>query len=374
MRRALHRLTVGAAATSIALSLFPPAFADGGVDLDLGNDGGSANVKVEVKDPGGGGGGKSSGGGGSSNSAGTGSGGSSSGGQKSSGGSGQKSSSGGGGRSSGGGGKGSSVPVSNSGRTSVGNYSGGSAESVSSDSGSSEPSLDPTKPIYNTGAGATNARPATGGVGGPVATIDGGNPAPVEPADPADPAPAPAPAPPPEAAQPADEPAAPQIDPAELAQTAVSEMGLKAPEIASTPNDPDTLGAVGLPVWLWVSNPGATTTGPNTTSATAGAVTVTATAEFSGMNLDMGDGTTIQCDGPGTEYPGTGTEPSPDCGHVYEQMSDGQPDGLYTVGVTANWSVTWESNTGETGTIPIELNTSKPLRIGQYQTVVTDVS
>ena len=50
MRRALRRLTVGTAATSIALLSLPPAFAEGGVDLDLGDDGGSANVKVEVKD------------------------------------------------------------------------------------------------------------------------------------------------------------------------------------------------------------------------------------------------------------------------------------------------------------------------------------
>ncbi|MBP2407301.1 hypothetical protein JOF44_000204 [Brachybacterium fresconis] len=78
-------------------------------------------------------------------------------------------------------------------------------------------------------------------------------------------------------------------------------MHLEAPEVASTPNDPDTLGAVGLPVWLWVANPGPTTTGPNSTSATAGDVTVTATATFSGMTIGMGDGTTIECTGSGTE-------------------------------------------------------------------------
>lgn len=205
---------------------------------------------------------------------------------------------------------------------------------------------------------------------GPTAFFDGmtqGQPNPADPAAPAAPAQEPAP-------QEGGEPAAPQVDPAELAQTAVSQMGLEAPAIASTPNDTETLGAVGLPVWLWVTDPGETTTGPNTTSASAGAVTVTATAKFSGMSIDMGDGTTIECDGPGTEYPGTGIDPSPDCGHVYEQMSDEQPDGLYTVNITAHWGVEWESNTGETGTIPVELTTSKQLRIGQYQTVVTNVS
>ncbi|MGP5291677.1 hypothetical protein ACTXL6_16585 [Brachybacterium tyrofermentans] len=224
-------------------------------------------------------------------------------------------------------------------------------------------------PIYYDGSGQSNARPAPG-VGENVAVIDGGDPPPAEPADPAAPAPAPAPA----EEQPADEPAAPQVDPAELAQTAVSQMGLEAPEIASTPNDTETLGAVGLPVWLWVSNPGETTTGPSSTSATAGAVTVTATATFSGMSIDMGDGTTIECAGPGTEYPGTGIYESPDCGHVYEQMSDDQPDGLYTVDITAHWTVEWDSNVGAAGEIPVDLTTSKQIRIGAYQTVVTGVS
>ncbi|UQN31769.1 hypothetical protein [Brachybacterium kimchii] len=175
----------------------------------------------------------------------------------------------------------------------------------------------------------------------------------------------------------ADDPPAdaqPEVDPAELAQQAVTKMHLKAPEIASTPNNPDTLGAVGLPVWFWVSNPGTTTTGPAEATAEAGDVEVTATAKFSGLTVRTGDGKTVECSGPGTEYPGTGIQESPDCGHVYEQMSDDQPDGLYTVDITAHWTVEWESNEGDTGTIPIDLDTSKQLRIGQYETVVTDVS
>lgn len=185
-----------------------------------------------------------------------------------------------------------------------------------------------------------------------------------QPAAPAQPAPA--------------DPAAPAepvvtVDPAVLAQQAVSSMGLEAPEIASTPNNPDTLGAVGLPVWFWASNPGPTTTGPQEATASAGPVTVTANARFTGMTIQTGDGTTVECDGPGTEYPGVGVDPSPDCGHVYEQMSDDQPDGLYTAEITAHWTVDWTATTGESGTIPVDLETSKQLRIGQYQTVVTDV-
>lgn len=356
MRGTLRRLTVSTAAITAFTLTTAPAWADDGVNWR--GDGSKGTVTVEVEDPGSGGG-KSSGGGGSSSGGGnsSGGGGSSNGGSKSSGGS---------GNSSGGGGGGGTTSVSNGGRTSVGNYSSGSPSSVSS-------SRPDNVEILDDGSRATyqpEGAYVQGQNGGPTAFFDGmtqGQPEPADPAAPAAPAPDPAP-------QEGGEPAAPQVDPAELAQTAVSQMGLEAPEIASTPNDTETLGAVGLPVWLWVANPGETTTGPNTTSASAGAVTVTATAKFTGMSIDMGDGTTIECDGPGTEYPGTGIDPSPDCGHVYEQMSDEQPDGLYTVNITAHWGVEWESNTGETGTIPVELTTSKQLRIGQYQTVVSDVS
>ncbi|MDU1203731.1 MAG: hypothetical protein E7A06_12395 [Clostridiales bacterium] len=172
--------------------------------------------------------------------------------------------------------------------------------------------------------------------------------------------------------QPEPQPApAPQVNPETLAQEAVSDMGLQAPEISSTPNNPNTLGAVGLPVWYWVENPGPTTTGPNTTTAAVGSVSVTATAKFKGLTIDTGDGNTITCSGPGTPYPGTGIEESPDCGHIYTEMSDDQPGQVYTVNTTAKWEVTWTSNTGASGTIPVNLTTSKEIRIGSYQTVVT---
>ncbi len=312
---------------------------------------------MEVGASSGGSGEKSSGGGGSSSSGGK----SSGGGSSSSG----KSSRGGGGKSSGGGGGARTTSVSNSGRTSVGNYSSGSPSSVSSNRPDNVEILDDGSRATYYPEGAY----VQGQNGGATAFVDGMTQGQPDPADPAPAAAAPDPAP-----QGGGEPAAPQVDPAELAQTAVSQMGLEAPEISSTPNNPDTLGAVGLPVWFWVANPGATTTGPNSTSATAGAVTVNATATFEGMTITTGDGSTIECAGPGTEYPGKGVYESPDCGHVYEQMSDDQPDGLYTAEITAHWTVTWDSNVGAAGEIPVDLSTSKQLRIGSYQTVVTGVS
>lgn len=352
MRRALRRLTVGAAATTIALLALPPVFAKGGVDLDLGDDGGSANVNVEATSPGSAGDSSSGGGNGSG-------GGSSSGNVTPSGSEGKT--------SSGGGGSGGTVPVGNSGKANVGNYSNGPilASNPSGVGGRSVDASDvsfmaPLAPGYTQAPGG-GLLASTPEATAPSAVTGGapGTPAPTPPAD--------------QQREP-EQPAAPQVDPGELAQSAVSQMKLEAPEIASTPNNPDTLGAVGLPVWFWVANPGETTTGPVSTSASAGAVTVNATATFDGMTITTGDGSTIECAGPGTEYPGKGIQESPDCGHVYEQMSDDQPDGLYTVDITAHWTVDWDSNVGASGEIPVDLTTSKQLRIGSYQTVVTGVS
>lgn len=326
MRRALRTLTITTAALSTVALTAGPALADVEVDNKKGD--GTATVEVGAKSPGKSGGKQkpppapTKGGSKVSNS---------------------------------GGGRTNQKPVETA---PVNNYSRGDADSVSQRPDNVIDRGDGSTATY-TEEGAYVDRP-----GSKQAFIDGMTMPTTDPEPAADPEPQPE--------QP--QPEQPTVDPAELAQTAVSEMDLTAPTIASTPNDTETLGAVGLPVWLWVDNPGPSTTGPNTTSATAGPVTVTATATFEGMTIDMGDGTTITCDGPGTPYPGTGIQESPDCGHVYEQMSDDQPEGLYTVSITAHWSVTWESNTGESGEIPVNLDTTKQLRIGSYQSVVTGVS
>lgn len=90
-------------------------------------------------------------------------------------------------------------------------------------------------------------------------------------------------------------PGAPAIDPAVVARRAVDQMELKGPDITS----PHAAGKslVGMPMWMWV-RPGPTTYGP--ASASAGGMTVTATARVTAVRWAMGDGTTVTCTGPGT--------------------------------------------------------------------------
>lgn len=138
-----------------------------------------------------------------------------------------------------------------------------------------------------------------------------------------------------------DAPAAPTIDPEAVARRAVDSMRLAGPDVAS----PRAAGkyVVGMPMWMWVEQ-GPTTYGPNTASATAGGVTVTATAKVSSITWTMGDGATVTCNGPGTPYAASqGKADSPDCGHRYALPSTGQKGGTYRGTATATWGVEWEA-------------------------------
>lgn len=160
-------------------------------------------------------------------------------------------------------------------------------------------------------------------------------------------------------------PAAPP-DPRVLAQEALAKMNLRAPKIGIAPKDEaGSVGLVGLPVWMWVADAGARTWGPNTTSASAGGHTVTATGTVDKVVWTMGDGNKVTCTAKGTPFtPDLGVRKSPDCGHTYSTM------GEYTVTATAHWTVAW-SGMGQSGEIPMTLDRSTTIRIGEAQAVKT---
>lgn len=160
-------------------------------------------------------------------------------------------------------------------------------------------------------------------------------------------------------------PAAPP-DPRVLAREALAKMNLRAPKIGIAPKDEaGSVGLVGLPVWMWVADPGARTWGPNTKSASAGGHTVTATGTVDKVVWTMGDGNKVTCTAKGTPFtPDRGLRSSPDCGHKYSTM------GEYTVTATAYWTVAW-SGMGQSGEIPLTLDRSTTIRIGEAQAVKT---
>ncbi|MFE6894801.1 ATP/GTP-binding protein [Streptomyces sp. NPDC057694] len=132
------------------------------------------------------------------------------------------------------------------------------------------------------------------------------------------------------------------VDPAQLAQQAVDSMKLDGPDIDINPK-PGGRGLVGMPVWMAVE-PSATTFGPNTASASAGGVTVTATAKVSKIVWSMGDGTSVTCNGPGSVYHKSyGMKRSPDCGHIYRTSSTDAAGGTFAVTATATWNINWQA-------------------------------
>ncbi|HEY6932315.1 MAG TPA: hypothetical protein VI452_02875 [Marmoricola sp.] len=160
--------------------------------------------------------------------------------------------------------------------------------------------------------------------------------------------------------------------PRDVAQVAVKKMGLSAIDIGIAPEPgPNSVGIVGMPVWLWVQDPNAHTFGPATASASAGGITVAATARVRQITWDLGDGTQVVCQGAGTPYqPSYGDRQSPDCGHVYDKSSAHQPGGRYTVTATSEWVITWQG-AGQTGTIRLDgLTRSVQITVGEAQVLV----
>ena len=156
-------------------------------------------------------------------------------------------------------------------------------------------------------------------------------------------------------------------NPADLAQQAVASMNLTAGQIGTTPPEGSD-GLIGLPTWIWVADPGSSTTGPITRTASAGGVTVSATGTLDRIVYQMGDGNTVTCAGshaPGTPYTeSAGVAPSPTCGHTYASA------GSYTITAVSYWTIQW-SGGGQQGTIPMELSRSVEHRIVEAQSVVT---
>ena len=159
--------------------------------------------------------------------------------------------------------------------------------------------------------------------------------------------------------------ATPPPDPRTIAWQLVAEVNLRAGQIGLVPTSEHAM--VGLPTWMWVDDPGPHTTGPISQSTTVRGYTITIEAELSKIVYDMGDGTTVTCagtDAAGTEYHERyGTEPSPTCGHFYDQPGD------YTITARSVWTVNWYG-VGQAGVLTISVQRSINLTVLEGHTVI----
>ncbi len=156
------------------------------------------------------------------------------------------------------------------------------------------------------------------------------------------------------------------VNPSALAREAVERMNLRSPRVGATPlPSSDAVSVIGLPTWLWVDNADERGWGPITRSASAGGVTVTATARVSKVVWDMGDGNRVTCRNAGTEWtPAKGDGDSPTCGYRYETP------GMHTITATTFWRVGW-SGAGQSGTITFDMAGSRSLDVVELRAVVT---
>lgn len=158
-------------------------------------------------------------------------------------------------------------------------------------------------------------------------------------------------------------PGSEMVEPRALAEQLRASMRFDPVSIGIVPEPgPDRLGLVGLPTWMWASNPGPTTLGPQTRSLSAGGVSVTLSAEVVSTRWEMGDGGVVTCRGPGTPYEDRfGAIDSPTCGYRYSEQ------GTYTVRALTNWSAVWRSNTGEHGVFTWQVVSSTVINMGEAQ-------
>lgn len=167
---------------------------------------------------------------------------------------------------------------------------------------------------------------------------------------------------------------APPPDPGRMAQELVARINFEAPDGVSglepLEKNPDSLGAVGLPVWLWIGQTSPKTTGPISDSASERGYTVSITGKVSEYMWDIGDGSPkISC--------GLGTPFNVDTMTVHTPVVCGRQEGYskqgeYRVTVSAHWVIKW-SGIGQSGTIEFDKTTTVgTVRVGELHSVIVN--
>ncbi|TDW87514.1 hypothetical protein EV137_5594 [Kribbella pratensis] len=171
------------------------------------------------------------------------------------------------------------------------------------------------------------------------------------------------------------------IDPRVAARQVVETMKFVAPQLRVSPyvQSADHVGIVNVPIWMWVTDPGPTTTGPQTKTAALGGVSITATGTVDRIEWSMGAGDTVSCKGAGTAFTREmavgkslkDVPSSPTCGYKYSKASRCEKAGAYNVTATAYWTVHWTGG-GMQGDIPLDFSRSIPLRVTDLRPVLVD--
>lgn len=163
------------------------------------------------------------------------------------------------------------------------------------------------------------------------------------------------------------------ITPAQAARIISARLNIQAFEVGMAPQVNPEWGYrrthVGVPVWMWVANPGPTTYNGYTVSETEAGITVTGSVRVTSIRWDMGDGNSVTCGNAGTPYQnGYGVTESPTCGYLYHQTSESRPGDRYQVTATSQWVFEWQA-AGQSGTIPLTTESNAELEVNEMQSV-----
>lgn len=157
----------------------------------------------------------------------------------------------------------------------------------------------------------------------------------------------------------------------QLALRAKESLTLPRPEVRMNPNV-EWEQIVHLPSWLWVEGG---IWHDHSTTASAGPVSATVTAQPQAVVWDMGNGDRVTCRGSGHPYD-TGLShdaQSSDCTYTYRRSSAGQPHDQYTVTATVVWGASWTAQGvaggGDLGTL--STTSQVAIRVAELQALVT---
>ena len=164
----------------------------------------------------------------------------------------------------------------------------------------------------------------------------------------------------------------PPPNPEQLAWKALATIHLQPITPGTTPTtleqNPNALGAVGMPLWLWPRNPTPNQLGPTTASATEQGHTVTITAKAQSITWNLGNNTPpITCTTWKQPHKNTHPNTPVTCGAQtgYHQQ------GTYTITATTNWTIHWQG-IGQQGTLHHTTTTQQTLKIGELQVLNTN--
>jgi len=165
----------------------------------------------------------------------------------------------------------------------------------------------------------------------------------------------------------------PEVDAETLAEYAYEVMDLVPPTLDWNPRITARDGAtlVNLPTWLWTEDADAVRT--RTVVARAGSVRVEVTATTGGLSVTSPAGSvTCSPEAAATSY-AAGRDQDRACTLAFNQSSFGYPSG-FPVDASTNWTASWTSSTGESGTLaPQQVSRQTLIPVAQSQALVTGI-